>query len=237
MPNSTYAILDTETLCLPRQPGVVLEIGIIIYDAETHQEVEALEICPNMLEQLFIGLAIDHETLQWWQHPDRSQALLPLSRRHQSPSTLSQAVEQFRDILARHKPAQIWVRGADFDPPILRHLFADWCTTTDLFPRNARICDIRTAEQSLSPDLKETSFRQRGHTALEDCRADQPIVCAYLQGCAAVKAAWSRPAPNPSLVAQAQESAPQTPAEFPPGPALADTQPRYHPSYGGIRAL
>jgi len=170
-----HLVLDLETLCTGRNPGVVLEIAALIFDDTQPIDTQPLPgftTHPGLAEQLAAGLIIDSKVLAWWNHSDRRDQFLDILRRggpnHRAHGLLTNCCQQY-------KPSYVWTRGTDFDLPILANFFRALGESDPL--ENLRSLDIRTANLAVGAKPPHT------HSALEDCRADLPIIAAFLKKC------------------------------------------------------
>jgi hypothetical protein len=212
------AILDLETLCGPGSPGVILQIACITLD-EHGEETDHLNVFPCVTAQLAAGLLIDHTTLDWWQRDDRADARAALKP---TPASLCPraCAEMLLDLFARHAVRRVWMRGPDFDATILRHFCATLGVADPIpFPR-VQCRDLRTASECLGVRALE-----RNHNALDDCRAEIPIVRAYQD------VEWQKKERYRAAEAEAEQA--QTVCLPDPGTvACGITAPSYRPEIG-----
>lgn len=169
-------ILDLETL--GKKPGcVVLQIGAIAFRPGLGLEVIA-EFTTNIDigSSLAAGLTIDPETLVWWQRqsPEAQASVFAKG------DTLESAVKRFMlfwQSTGCDEDSRVWVRGADFDPPIwAAAIIAGTRDATDsavVAPwRYDRVRDIRTALEVMGINRNDIPRDGEAHTALADAAHD-----------------------------------------------------------------
>lgn len=167
---TTDFVLDIETL--GTSPGcIVTDIGLVCLGR--FQKSMTLDI----LDQAKSGLTMDPATVAY-RFKEGVKTSKVFSNKHgveiYEEWTAKAALCKLRNILSGYDKSVIWVRGPDFDIPILRTL-AKFYNLPDPFPYGkVSIRDIRTAEDIVGP-----SSIPKTHHALEDAISDAEIVKAF----------------------------------------------------------
>lgn len=182
-------ILDLETL--GKTPGsVILSIAAIFDDGTEFERIIDIQSC------LDAGLVIDTETLYWWMKQKRIAQFAGTEKN--PPSRLLDALIAFRSECRDHGCGKVWVRGPDFDIPILEHAIRAVHGLLGFIPDDEQcklpwkynqVRDVRTAE-----DLCPHPFAYKGksHVAIQDCRDDLEIVQRFEAMCLGVPASAAR---------------------------------------------
>lgn len=165
-------MLDIETL--GTEPGcVVLAIGAVVFDP-VNKDAKMASFCRNisLLDQLFRGLVIDPQALEWWKaQTDEAKARLIDD---ENLTTLALALGNLKAWLGSHakQPGDtlmVWAKSPDFDCAILEHCAKCCGLEMPWTYRNKR--DVRTA--TYMADLAGNPVPPYNvgvsHSALDDC--------------------------------------------------------------------
>lgn len=175
-------ILDLETL--GKEPGaVVLQVGVIAFSYPACEVILPCEVNIDIGSSLLAGMTIDKATLDWWRD-QQDEARVSVFRGPSEAITLDAAAGKFMDFWERAgctEKTRLWVRGADFDPPIWAEALkrggvkrAPW--------RYSHVRDIRTALELMGVDRNSVARQGVAHTALSDAGHDLCCLRMALSG-------------------------------------------------------
>lgn len=124
VPSPIHVMVDLETF--GRRPGAVIRsLGAVKFTKEGI--LDRFHVGVELASALSAGLRIDAETLTWWQHPDRRDALDALNALE--AVDIGSALMGFSEWCGT-APFAIWGNSAKFDLGILEAAY----TACDFFP-------------------------------------------------------------------------------------------------------
>lgn len=168
-------MLDLETL--GTKPGcVVLQVGAIAFRRQGGAIVATFERTIDVGSSLLDGLTIDPETVTWWgqQAAEVRASVFGVGDRLR---LVTRAFRQFWNAAGCDRESCLWVRGADFDPPI----WAAALKAGDGFDppwRYNKVRDMRTALDVARFDHAALPTVAMKHTALADAGHDLDCLIA-----------------------------------------------------------
>ena len=154
------AMVDLETL--GNKPGcAVISIGAVFFDQSGIDEGDTFYQVLDVADQLKRGLTLDAGTLKWWMG-QRDAAKKVFSEKG---APVKEALEGFSEWCSQRDEVVIWGKGANFDPPIIEHLFIEYGIDIPWSFRNVRC--FRTFE-ALFCRNNNVPFGDGAHNALYD---------------------------------------------------------------------
>ncbi|MFZ6690262.1 3'-5' exonuclease [Undibacterium sp. SXout20W] len=123
-------MVDLETL--GTGPGcIILSIGAISFDPETNSTGRHFYMVINTESCLAYGLAVNPETLHWWEQQNHeAQEVLRQANDYKTSVSIKFALNEFNKFISQHRDPEVWGNGADFDNTILAYAM----TKCDLVP-------------------------------------------------------------------------------------------------------
>ena len=151
-------LLDLETFSL-RPDAIIIEIGLLIFDANTYREIGSHVLHPDIFAQLAAGRHFDPQTY----HFHVAKKSLPSVH---SLDSIERTITYLRGFFDDCDFSHIWIQGPDFDRPLLQNFLEQNGATLPWDYWKTR--DARTLWDIAFPGQKAPP---RPHTALADCRA------------------------------------------------------------------
>lgn len=166
----THIMVDLETWGL--RPGCAIRsIGAVVFDPYSdiiggrfYRNVD-LESCIDL------GLCQESVTVEWWNKPEMAEARKAFEE--QPVFTIRQAAMDFKKWFHRQLGKQFWSQGANFDEPILTHIFDHLEIQVPWKFFNAR--DTRTCYEMAKFNTKTITRVGNHHNALDD--AEHQVLC------------------------------------------------------------
>jgi len=173
-----HAAIDLETLSLKTPDAMIVSIGIVAFNIEGIEPLDALDdptralyLFPDMEEQDNVGRHIDSDTVMWWINQGASARGTTFNE-NTKRYPASSIVNDINVFIAQHNIQYLWGYGSTFDNAILRGYCKSFNLPLNIHWRNDM--DLRTLETIAGKKMRNLHI-ERGtlHDAYQDalCQA------------------------------------------------------------------
>lgn len=155
-------MLDLETLGVSPN-SVILSIGACKFDPDTGITHSDFYVVVNTQSCVDVGMAIDPETVKWWQDKD-ANAREVLALAETSKTTIHQALTLLNEYATRN--SCVWGNGSDFDNAMIQEAYRK-CGMEPVWAFWNNRC-YRTVKNMFPVPMKRIGTH---HNALDDAKS------------------------------------------------------------------